>query len=72
MQSLRHCSWITRTLIWLLKNRPEILELHVRVPCPITDDFSDETEPDERERQLTIGHLLHCYALESEATEERP
>ena len=74
MQSLSHCSWLTRILIRLLKNRPDVFELHVRVPRPLNDTTPDDIDfnPEDIERQLTVGHLFHCYALESAATETEP
>ena len=71
MESLSHCSWLTKTLIRLLKSRPDVFELHVRVPRPIHDTTPDDIDfdPEDIERQLTVGHLFHCYALESATTE---
>ena len=65
MESLSHCTWLTRLLIALLKRRPDVFELSVRVPRPENlelsiDEICPDLNPEDLERAYTIQHLIRC------------
>ena len=62
MHLLAHLSWPTRLLIHLLRNRPDVFDLHVRVPRP-DDFFTDDCIPEDPEDQLAFeytDYLQRC------------
>lgn len=66
MESLSHCTWLTRLLIALLKRRPDVFELSVRVPRPETlelsiDEICPDLDPEDLERAYTIQHIERCF-----------
>ena len=62
MNPLSDCSWLTRFLLFLLRHRKDILELHVtierpdHIPLEITEIYDN---------RFTRDHLSNCWSLES-------
>ena len=62
MQLLAHLSWQTRLLVHLLRKRPDVFDLHIRIPRPDDSQIND-CIPENPEDQLALeytDYLQRC------------